>query len=82
MDATNFKTYDELKEKLNRVISGTPRNTETVSDVDLPPAYTTSVKSEDVSASVASTATSTNVKVPELDDDDTMSYFSKLADED
>ena len=44
VDPSNFKTYDELKEKLNRVIMG-QRNTETVENVDLPPQSTTSVPS-------------------------------------
>ena len=38
---SNFKTYDELKEKLNRVITGT-QNTTTVDEVDLPPKQSTS----------------------------------------
>ena len=70
VDPSNFKTYDELKEKLNRVIMG-QRNTETVENVDLPPHTTTSVPS---GSDVKST--------PASDEDDTMSYFSKLADED
>ena len=70
VDPSNFKTYDELKEKLNRVIMG-QRNTETVENVDLPPQSTTSVPS------------SSDVKsAPASEDDDTLSYFSKLADED
>ena len=70
VDPSNFKTYDELKEKLNRVIMG-QRNTETVENVDLPPQSTTSVPS------------SSDVKSePASEDDDTLSYFSKLADED
>ena len=70
VDPSNFKTYDELKEKLNRVIMG-QRNTETVENVDLPPQTTTSVPS------------SSDVKSePASDDDDTLSYFSRLADED
>lgn len=64
--ASNFKTYDELKEKLNRVLSGS-RNTDTVEKTDLPKSNG-SVKSNGVKTqSVAS------------DDDDTLSYFSKLA---
>ena len=65
----NFKTYDELKEKLNRVIAGT-RNAATVDKTDLPPENNSAVNS-----------------VNEMDnsndasDDDTMSYFSKLAEE-
>ena len=37
LETANFKSYDDLKEKLNRVISGS-KNTETASDIDLPPA--------------------------------------------
>jgi hypothetical protein len=66
---SNFKTYDELKEKLNRVITGT-RNTATVESADLSKAKTNgSVKSNGKTTSTAS------------DDDDTLSYFSKLADD-
>jgi len=65
----NFKTYDELKEKLIRVISGT-RKAETVENVDLPPQTNGSVKSKPVSAPSASD-----------DDDDTLSYFSKVAED-
>ena len=36
LEAANFKSYDDLKEKLNRVISGS-KNTETASEIDLPP---------------------------------------------
>jgi len=70
VDPSNFKTYDELKEKLNRVITGT-QSTATVDSVDLPPQTTTAVKMPKVSESA-----------PVSDDDDTLSYFSKLADED
>jgi hypothetical protein len=63
----NFKTYDELKEKLNRVLSGT-RKTETVDNADLPPQSNGSAKSM-------------NNSVDASDDDDTMSYFSKLAED-
>ena len=67
----NFKTYDELKEKLNRVITGT-QTTTTVDDVDLPPqTSTTSVEMPKV-----------NESKPASDEDDTLDYFSKLADED
>jgi len=66
--ASNFKSYDELKEKLNRVITGS-RNADTVEDVDLPPTK----KNGAVKSNKSSSAS---------DDDDTLSYFSKLADED
>ena len=69
VDPSNFKTYDELKEKLNRVIMGT-RNTSTVETVDLPQQTNGKVKKVDVSHSK-----------PASEEDDTLSYFSKLADE-
>jgi len=69
LSPSNFKSYDELKEKLNRVITGT-RNTATVESADLPSAKTNgSVKSNGKTTPAAS------------DDDDTLSYFSKLADD-
>jgi hypothetical protein len=69
LDPSNFKTYDELKEKLNRVIKG-DRNASTVENANLPPKNNDTAKSTPVSAQ------------PEAsDDDDTLSYFSKLAEE-
>ena len=69
LDASNFKSYEELKEKLNRVITGT-KSTDTVENVDLPSTSTAKVQSKD-SASTA----------PASDSDDTLDYFSKLAEE-
>ncbi len=63
---SNFKSYDELKEKFNRVIAGS-RNTETVEKSELPPQKTSA---ESVSANNS-----------DAGEDDTMSYFSKLADD-
>ena len=68
LDPSNFKSYDELKEKLNRTITGV-RSTTTADKVDLPPQVNSSVKSNEVASTSAS------------DDDDTLSYFSKLAEE-
>ena len=71
VDPSNFKTYDELKEKLNRVITGT-QTTTTVDEVDLPPQQSTSsVEMPKV-----------NESKPASDEDDTLDYFSKLASED
>ena len=69
VDPSNFKSYEELKEKLNKVIMGT-RSTETVETVDLPQQVNGQVKSTNV----------VNSK-PASEEDDTLSYFSKLADE-
>jgi hypothetical protein len=70
LDPSNFKTYDELKSKLNRVITG-DRNASTVENASLPPQTNGKAKSDTVNSK------------PELsdDDDDTLSYFSKLAEE-
>ena len=70
LDPTNFKTYDELKEKLNRVISGT-KSTGTVESIDLPPKSNGEVKSTKQSAPAS------------VSDDggDTLDYFSKLAED-
>jgi len=75
VDPSNFKTYDELKEKLNRVIAGT-RSAETVEQADLPPQMPTApVKSAEVAQPKSSDV------MLDSDDDDTLNYFSKLAEE-
>ena len=71
LDPTNFKTYDELKEKLNRVISGT-KSTETVENGDLPPKSDGKVKSTEQSAPSTSVGDKS---------EDNLDYFSKLAGE-
>ena len=72
LEAANFKSYDELKEKFNRVVAGS-KNTETASEIDLPP--TTSSAAATATASVQSNEASS------VEDDDTLSYFSKLAED-
>jgi len=75
VDPSNFKTYDELKEKLNRVIAGGTRSTDTVESADLPPSQSQRpMKSAEVAQPKAS-------DLIDEDDDDTLSYFSKLAEE-
>ena len=73
----NFKSYDELKSKLDKVLSGV-RNTGTAEDVAIPPAAQVSkpaVVEETVSAP-------TPAFQEDEDSDETLSYFSKLAEED
>ena len=73
--ADNFKSYDELKSKLHRVISGS-QSTETVESADLPPATEAApVKSAEVAQ-----PSSSEMKIDDSDDD-TLDYFSKLAEE-
>ena len=73
----NFKSYDELKAKLDRVLTGV-RNTGTAEDVAVPPATATNV------SNVAETVSSPSIPTTETDNDsdETLSYFSKLAEED
>jgi hypothetical protein len=72
-DPSNFKPYDELKEKLNKVLTGT-RSTESVADIDLPPVAKATPKSNgDGSVEKAKSSS---------DSDESLSYFSKLAEED
>ena len=67
----NFKSYDELKSKLDKVLSGT-RNTGTAEDVAIPPVTNVApVKTETVD---------TPADIDE-DSDETLSYFSKLAED-
>ena len=71
----NFKSYDELKSKLHRVISGTT-SAETVESADLPPSQPApAVKSAEVAQPKSS-----EMNIDDSDDD-TLDYFSKLAEE-
>tara|TARA_Y100001972_G_scaffold121424_1_gene165443 strand:+ start:374 stop:1276 length:903 start_codon:yes stop_codon:yes gene_type:complete len=71
---TNFKSYDDLKAKFERVVYGSGKTT-TADEVDIPP----------VSAAVEEVSETSKVDVPTSDtppsndEDDTMNYFSKLV---
>jgi len=73
----NFKSYDELKAKLDKVLLGV-RNTGTAEDVAIPPATETTVPNVEKTVSSPSTPTTKT----DDDSDETLSYFSKLAEED
>ena len=60
-----FKSYDELKEKLNRILTGSGVGSATVSDITEAPRFN---KTEEYHEPVSAEA-----------DEDTISYFSKLA---
>ena len=62
----NFKSYDELKEKFNRIVTGTG----------------VSGTVEKFTAKKPAPVTEPDTTVESKDDDDTLSYFAKLADED
>jgi len=74
---TNFKSYDELQTRLNTVLSGTTKvgnvtDMQTGSAFDDSPSTSTVV---DTKEEPAPTVSMSNTE----DDDDTMSYFEKLA---
>ena len=77
--AENFKSYDELNSKLDKVLSGV-RNTGTAEDVMDPP--TTPTVSAPVVNETVDTPTSVADSNEEDDGDETLDYFSKLAEED
>ena len=73
VDPNNFKTYEELKSKLDMVLGGRA----------VPSAASVASQTDDVEDDIfVSKATSTTTVSTDDDDDDAMSYFSKLADED
>ena len=77
LDARHFKSYDELKQKLDRVLNGTATVARAES-VDLDrvskPAVATS--------SAERTAVRAKAVVEDEDDDESLSYFAKLASDD
>jgi len=77
-DPKNFKSYEELKAKLNRVLGEEGAVLTTAESVDLDttaaaPSFNTAAEPEVHYASAPGEAVAND------DDDDTMSYFSKLA---
>ena len=68
---TNFKSYDELKTRLNMVLAGTT----TVGNV------TTLMENEPVAAPVVNTVEEPAPTVTVDDEEDTMDYFQKLAED-
>ena len=74
LEESNFKSYDELKSKLDKVLTGS-RSTGTVEDMVTPPSLS-ETKPAVVNESVADSSSNDPVE-----DDETLSYFSKLAEE-
>ena len=78
LDRKNFKSYDELKKKLNEVLSGdsfSSKSAAQMAEEDLPSARAPEIKSAVASPKASKSA-------PMDDDDDVMSYFEKIAQED
>ena len=80
LDPSNFKSYDELKAKLDAVLSGGSRvpTAEKVSPLDAEDELFVETK---MKAAPATKAVDDTPPWNNDDDDDTMSYFSSLADD-
>ena len=74
---TNFKSYDELKKRLDTVLSGVVSTTAVSSVVEM----ATGVEETSVSIDTKEEPAPTVSVSVESEDDDTMSYFEKLAEE-
>ena len=69
---SNFKSYDELKTRLDTVLAGTTKTGNVVTLMEDEPVETVTVDSKEESAPT--------VEVTSDEEDDTLSYFEKLAD--
>jgi hypothetical protein len=80
LDRKNFKSYDELKKKLEQVLSGDSFSTKSAAEIaeeeDRPVARAPEMKSAPAPAPKKSAPSSLD------DDEDVMSYFEKIANED
>ncbi len=81
LDPKHFKSYDELKKKLHMVLSGTTANTKRAEEVSLDEDEVVSSKTTVVSKASAPKAVPRK-EVDFDDDEESLSYFSKLANED
>jgi hypothetical protein len=69
---SNFKTYDELKSRLNDVLTGTQSSSSSAEDVELNDNVETDVEDKQYVDKVVSTT---------KESDDSLDYFQKLAKE-
>ena len=68
---TNFKSYDELRTRLDAVLSGTVKVGNVADTMDDAPIASPKID--------APKPTTTKVETPVVDEDDTLAYFEKLA---
>ena len=73
-DTTNFKSYDELKSRLDTVLAGTTTVGNVTDVMEDEPVETVTVDTKEEPAP--------KVTVTDNDEEDTMSYFEKLAEKD
>lgn len=84
LDRKNFKTYDELKAKLESVLSGTTSAVPSAMELMNDPVPVAQPKQfAEAPAPSYSSAPAATAKIPEInDDDDMMAMFQRIADED
>lgn len=84
LDRKNFKTYDELKAKLESVLSGTASSVPSAMELINDPVPVAQPKQfTEVAAPSYTSAPAATSKIPEInDDDDMMAMFQRIADED
>ena len=82
-DAKNYKTYDELKSRLTLVLgeSSIPMTRKIMEDLDNQTSFN-SYKSSQPQQSQSSPPPTIQTAESVMDEDDTMSYFAKLANDD
>ena len=76
VDPSQFKSYDELSQKLTAVLGGAAAPAPTVSS------QTDDIEDDIFVAETTSASTETVTVSSSDDDEDAMSYFSRLADDD
>ena len=82
LDKKNFKSYAELEAKMKRVLGLTGSPAPTASAMD-DQAYQSSAKAEPVAESYSAPAAAPKAApVAEAEEDDSLSFFEKLAEED
>lgn len=84
LDRKNFKSYDELKAKLESVLSGTTSSVPSAMELMNDPVPVAQPKQfAEAPAPSYSSAPAATSKIPEInDDDDMMAMFQRIADED
>jgi hypothetical protein len=81
IDPANYKSYDELKTKLVRVLGSSGASITAENDVVKTPATSTSSMASPFDSPATETPVSSN-DATVVEEDDAMSYFEKLANED
>ena len=79
---TNFKSYDELKNRLNMVLAGTTTVGTAAKVMENEPVETVTVDTKSSSNPFDDREPVSSVEVSSEEEDDTLSYFEKLAEKD